>query len=157
MRNSTIGIIGLWTAVSSVFFGLDYFVAQVVSTVKIPAYPRDLFWVFLPSLFLAPVFLISMIYLHFAAPKNAQVWTGTGTAFKWLYHGFLRNGALMPVLVLAFFYPVLYCISAVWMIAYPLAMINTAEFFKKDTLKEFDPGEETCNLKLNIPYHERLG
>lgn len=53
-------------------------------------------------------------------------------ANKWLYRGLLYNGLLMPVLVLAFFFPVFYYVGALWMITFPLAMINAARLFRKD-------------------------
>ena len=52
---------------------------------------------------------------------------------KWLYRGLLYNGSLLPVLILAFFYPVFYYAGAIWMITFPLAMINAAKIFKNRT------------------------
>ena len=43
---------------------------------------------------------------------------------KWLFRGLLYNGLLLPVLVLAFFYPVFYYVGALWMITFPVAMMN---------------------------------
>ena len=197
MNNSSLSKIGFWSATLSVIFGFGYSVPQILSEIKIIPHPQDLFWLFLPSLFLAPAFLIAMICLHYSADKSLKIWTAIGVAFavlycadvsivyftqltvvvpaqlkgqinekqvllfdrrtflmavdclgyffmslstffaafafrknKWLYHGLLWNGALMPVLVLAFFYPVFYYAGAVWMITFPLAMINAAKFFK---------------------------
>lgn len=48
---------------------------------------------------------------------------------KWLYRGLLYNGLLLPVLILAFFYPVFYYVGALWMITFPLAMVNAAKLF----------------------------
>jgi len=50
---------------------------------------------------------------------------------KWLYRGLLWNGLLMPILVLAFFYPAFYYAGAVWMITFPLSMINAVKYFQK--------------------------
>ena len=69
---------------------------------------------------------LSTFFAAFAFRKN-----------KWLYRGLLWNGALMPILVLAFFYPVFYYVGAVWMITFPLAMINAAKFFKNDSQTKF--------------------
>ena len=202
--------IGFRTAVLSVFLGLGYSVPQILSAAKIIPHPQDLFWLFLPSLFLAPVFLIAIICLHYAATASLRIWTAIGMCFailycadvtmvyftqltviiptelkgdlqekqvllfdrktflmavdclgyffmsfstffaafafrnnKWLYRGLLWNGALMPILVLAFFYPAFYYAGAVWMITFPLAMINAARFFKSDWQNKF---------KLNLEY-----
>ena len=204
MPGLSINKIGFWSAVLSVFFGLCYSVPQILSALKIIPHPQDLFWLFLPSLFLAPAFLIAMICLNFSVVSGLKIWTAIGRDFaviyctlvtlvyfsqltvvlpqeykgaldekylllfepktfltavdclgyffmslstffaafafrknKWLYYGLLWNGALMPVLVLAFFYPVFYYAGAVWMITFPLAMINAAKFFKSDSQPRF--------------------
>ena len=199
MNRSRVNKTGYWSSTLAVTFGLSYSVPQILSATKIIPHPQDLFWLFLPSLFLAPVFLIAMVCLHYSAHNRLQLWTAIGAAFallycadvslvyftqlsvvlpaqlkgeihekqvlvfdrrtflvavdclgyffmslstffaafafkknKWLYRGLLWNGALMPVLVLAYFYPVFYYAGAVWMITFPLAMINAAKFFKSD-------------------------
>src|SRR4030095_2330579 len=50
---------------------------------------------------------------------------------KWLFRGLLYNGLLLPVLILAFFYPFFYYVGALWMITFPMAMLNTAGLFRK--------------------------
>jgi len=191
--------IGAWSSLLSLLFALGYCIPQILSEAKLLPHPQDLFWLFLPSLFLAPVFLVTMICLDFSADKTQKIWTTIGWAFaavycvmatfvyftqltvvvpqqlkgeidekhvlifdrqtflmaidclgyffmslstffaafafkeknKWLYRGLLWNGALMPVLVLAFFYPVFYYVGALWMISFPLAMINATRFFSR--------------------------
>lgn len=189
--------LGYWSAILSVIFALGYSVAQLLSTFKIIPHPQDLFWLFLPSLFLAPAFLLTMISLHYSISGSLKIWTAAGCAFailyticasivyftqltvvlpkelkgqvdanyvlifetktflmavdcigyffmslstlfaafavrkhKWMYRGLLWNGLLLPILILAFFYPAFYYAGAVWMLTFPLAMINTAKFFK---------------------------
>ena len=204
MTSASVNKIGFWSATLSVIFGLGYSVPQVLSAMKIIPHPQDLFWLFLPSLFLAPAFLIAMICLNFSVASRLKIWTAIGRDFAviyctlvtlvyfsqltvvlpleykgaldekylllfehktfltaidclgyffmslstffaafafrkntWLYHGLLWNGALMPVLVLAFFYPVFYYAGAVWMITFPVAMISAAKFFKIDPQTRF--------------------
>jgi len=192
--------IGQWSAALAVLFGIGYSVPQIFSSLHLIPHPNDLFWLFLPSLFLAPAFLIVMICLDFSVADKAKIWTRIGWAFaavyctlvtivyfsqltvvlpaelkgdidnnnlllfesktflmavdclgyffmslstffaafafrsdeqhKWLYRGLLWNGSLMPVLVLAFFYPVFYYVGALWMISFPLAMINALKMFR---------------------------
>ena len=50
---------------------------------------------------------------------------------KWLYRALLYNGLLMPILVLAFFHPLLYYAGALWMITFPVAMIQAAKLFRR--------------------------
>jgi len=215
MNNSAAGKVGYWSALLSVIFGFGYSIPQILSTLKIIPHPQDLFWLFLPSLFLAPAFLVAMICLDFSVNSTLKIWTTIGWAFaaiyctmvtlvyfsqlavvlpqqfkgvaddknlllfesgtflmsvdclgyffmslssffaafafanskhKWLYRGLLLNGSLMPLLVLAFFYPVFYYIGAVWMITFPLAMINAIKFFRDDL---------QIVVKLNIAYENK--
>ena len=213
MHSSSINRMGFITAILSVIFGFGYTIAQILSTAQIIPYPQDLFWLFLPSLFLAPSFLIAIICLHYAASASLKIWTNIGLAFailyctdvsmvyftqltvivpaqlkgqideksvllfnpktflmavdclgyffmslstlftafafrknSWLYRGLLWNGALMPVLVVAFFYSTFYYIGALWMITFPLAMINAAKFFRNDSRSK---------LKISLEYETK--
>ena len=195
--------IGFWASVLSVIFALAYSIPQILSEAKLIPHPQDLYWLFAPSLLLAPVFLIVMICLHYKAAASMRLFTAIGLAFailycadvtivyfsqltvvlpaqikneinekqvllfdrrtflmavdclgyffmslstlfsafafrsenKWLYHGMLYNGLLLPVLILAFFYPVFYYVGVLWMITFPLAMINAAKLFS-DIIKK---------------------
>jgi hypothetical protein len=205
MKNNNVKNIGFWSAVLSVFFAIGYCIAQLLSTSKILPYPHDMFWLFLPSLFLASTFVVAMVCLHYSVEANQKIWTALGVAFallyaplvsivyftqltvvlpallrgelnethvlyfpgrsflmavdclgyffmsvstlfaafafrknsksKWLYRSLLWNGILMPVLMLAFFYPVFYYVGAVWMFTFPLSMVNAAKYF---TTKEME-------------------
>lgn len=202
----TVQKIGWWAATFSLLFALGYCVAQLLSTFTMLPHPHDLFWLFLPSLFLAPAFVVTMICLHYIAAPSVKIWTALGVAFallycadvsmvyftqltvvippllkeeinethvlafhtksflmavdclgyffmslstlfasfafahtgKWLYRGLLYNGLLIPVLVLAFFYPVFYYAGAIWMITFPLAMVNVARLFYHQSRSETD-------------------
>ncbi|CAN5357166.1 hypothetical protein BH09BAC6_BH09BAC6_03660 [soil metagenome] len=194
--------IGFWSAILSLIFAIGYSIPQLLSTFGAIPHPQDLFWLFLPSLFLAPAFLVTMICLHYRAPEGLKIWTAIGWSFaalyaiavssvyftqltvvlpaqtagkidenhilifgpktflmaidclgyffmslstffaayafprvhKWLYRGLLWNGLLIPVLILAFFFPWFYYIGALWMITFPLAMINAARLFHNVSL-----------------------
>ncbi len=213
MHTLSVNKMGFITAVLSVIFGFGYSIVQILSTAQIIPHPQDLFWLFLPSLFLAPSFLIATICLHYAASASLKIWTNISVAFAvlycadvsivyftqltvvvpaqlkgqidkanvllfdrrtflmavdclgyffmsfstffaafafrkntWLYRGLLWNGALMPVLVLAFFYPTFYYVGALWMVTFPLAMINAAVFFRKNLRSKF---------KLSLEYETK--
>lgn len=196
---NNIKTIGFWAAVTSLVFALGYCVTQLLSSFKVLPHPQDLFWLFLPSLFLAPAFVITMICLHYTVAEHEKIWTALGAAFaimygvlvdlvyftqltvvvppelrgeidsthvlifesktflmavdclgyffmslstlfaafafresashKWLYRGMLWNGLLLPIIILAYFYPFFYYIGALWMITFPLAMIQAAKLF----------------------------
>jgi hypothetical protein len=204
--------IGSWAAVFSAGLGIAYSVPQILSAVNLIPHPQDLYWLFTPSLLLAPAFLVTMICLHYAADSAFKLLTAIGVAFavlyaadvtivyftqltmvlpaqlenevnekqvllfdrrtflmaidclgyffmslstlfaafafrgeknKWLYRGLLYNGLLLPVLILAFFYPAFYYAGAVWMITFPLAMVNAARLFTNDS---------QLGLKLKMKY-----
>ena len=189
--------IGIWSSILSLIFAIAYCVPQLLTEAKLISHPQDLYWLFSPSLLLAPSFLVVMICLHYKASISKKLFTAIGVAFailycadvtlvyfsqltvvipaqlkntvnekqvllfdrrtflmaidclgyffmslstlfaafafqsenKWLYRSLLYNGLLLPVLVLAFFYPVFYYVGALWMITFPLAMINAAALF----------------------------
>ncbi len=193
--------IGYWAASLSIFFAIAYSVPQLFSTFKLIPHPQDLVWLFAPSLFLAPSFLITMVCLHYSVDEVVRIWTAIGVVFailyticativyftqltvvipqllrdeidetnvlafhprsfltavdclgyffmslstffaafafsgaagnKWLFRGLLYNGLLLPILILAFFYPFFYYIGALWMVTFPVAMIQVAKRFKK--------------------------
>jgi hypothetical protein len=203
--------LGFWSSILSLFFAIAYSVLQILSEVKLIPHPQDLYWLFAPSLFLAPSFLVAMICLHYKAGKDAKLFTAISIAFailycaditfvyfsqltvvipaqlknevnekqvllfdrrtflmavdclgyffmslstlfaalafkagnKWLYRGLLYNGLLLPVLILAFFYPVFYYVGALWMITFPMAMINAAKLFS---------GKAPSSFKIKLSY-----
>lgn len=196
---------GHWSALLSAWLGFAYSVPQIFSTLKILPHPQDLTWLFLPSLFLAPCFLLTMICLHYVVDTARRIWTAISIAFaiiytscvtlvyftqltviipdllagkideshilsfhsrsflmavdclgyffmslstlfaagaffednenNWLYRGLLWNGFLLPILILAFFFPVFYYMGALWMITFPLAMLNAARLFRNQSAK----------------------
>ncbi|MET0392814.1 MAG: hypothetical protein ABW019_06715 [Chitinophagaceae bacterium] len=195
--------IGIWSSILSFVFAIGYCIPELLSTAGLLPHPHNLFWLFLPSLFLAPAFLVTMLCLHYQADGELKIWTAPGAAFaiiycafatltyfvqltvvvpvqvsggpadgidvllfdrqtflmaidclgyffmslstffaafafrrlvnKWLYRALLYNGLLMPILILAFFYPVLYYVGALWMISFPLAMVQAARLFRRNT------------------------
>lgn len=190
---------GYWSAILSLVFAVGYCIAELLSTFGVIPHPHNLFWLFLPSLFLAPAFLVTMLCLHYAVSGPRSIWTAMSGAFaviycafatltyfvqlsvvvpvqvsgaatnkmevllfdrrtflmaidclgyffmslstffaafafrdrqnKWLYRALLYNGLLMPILVLAFFHPLLYYVGALWMITFPLAMVQAIKLF----------------------------
>lgn len=85
MGNINTNKIGIWSAGMSAIFAIGYCIPQILSTAKILPYPHDLFWLFLPSLFLASAFVVSMICLHYSTEENLKIWTALGCAFALMY------------------------------------------------------------------------
>ena len=81
----TLKPVGFWASVLSVFFAIAYSVPQIISELKLIPHPQDLYWLFIPSLLLAPSFLVVMICLHYKAPQNRKLFTAIAAAFAVLY------------------------------------------------------------------------
>jgi hypothetical protein len=79
------GALGFWAAILSAVFGVAYCIAQLLSWMKILTHPHELFWVFLPSLFLAPAYLIAVVCLHQSVPVAVKIWTSMAVAFATIY------------------------------------------------------------------------
>lgn len=83
-----INLTGFWCAILSLILALCYCMAQLLSWLNMLRHPHELFWVFLPSLFLAPAYLMTMLCLHYAAPAERRLWTAMGAAFGIIYCAF---------------------------------------------------------------------
>ena len=77
--------IGFWSSILSLIFAVAYSIPQIFSEAKLIPHPQDLYWLFTPSLLLAPSFLITMICLHYKAPVSKKLFTAIGVAFAILY------------------------------------------------------------------------
>ncbi len=77
--------IGVWSAIVALIFGLGYIVAQfaMLSGVFVP--PWDLVALFVPSLLLAPVFVVLMISVHYYASAERKIWSHMALTFATVY------------------------------------------------------------------------
>ncbi|MFI5140429.1 MAG: hypothetical protein ACHQIM_21595 [Sphingobacteriales bacterium] len=83
-----IKIVGFWSAILAFIFALGYDIAQLFSWLNILHHPHEMFWLFFPSLFLAPSFLIVIVCLHYIAAEQKKVWTMIGLCFAIVYCAF---------------------------------------------------------------------
>lgn len=81
--------IGRPAAILSAFFAIAYSVFQLLVVFKRIPHPQDLFWLFLPSLFLAYTFLVTVICLHHIVLQERKVFTAIAGAFAVLYCAFV--------------------------------------------------------------------
>ena len=79
--------LGYWFAILAILFGMIYSIVQICSAMGIIDTPYDKVGMFLPSLMLAPCFLIVIICLHENAGKATKVLTLTSICFSVLYTG----------------------------------------------------------------------
>ena len=89
MRAHNVNRIGRTAAILSAFFALLYSVFQLLTVFKVIPHPDELFWLFLPSLFLAPSFLISIISLHYSTGAGRKIFTAIAVAFAVIYSAFV--------------------------------------------------------------------
>jgi hypothetical protein len=80
-----IAVTGFWSAILSALFGVGYCIAQLLSWLNVLPHPHELFWIFLPSLFLAPAYLVTVLCLHYSAPLSKRIWTAMAVAFGVIY------------------------------------------------------------------------
>lgn len=96
--------IGMWASVLSAVFAMGYSIAQILAWFKLIPPAAEPFWLFLPSLFLGPAFLITMSCLHFVAPKQLRIYTFIGVVFAIVYCSFAtmtyssQLGSVLPAL-----------------------------------------------------------
>lgn len=192
--NKTI-IPGRWAARLSLVLGLIYSIVQILALLHWIPSPYDLIGMFIPSLLLAPAFLVTMACLHYSMENEARLFSFTGAGFallycalvsivyftqlasiiplqlrnaaiapqllfngssimvaidclgygfmslatlftafaftqhRWLYRSLLLHGLLAPVIIASFFFPLLLAAGALWMITFPLAMIQVLKLF----------------------------
>lgn len=82
---------GYRSALGSARLGFPYSVPRIFSKSKILPHPQDLPRLFLPSLFLAPCFLLVTICLHDILNTAGRIWAATGIAFAMVYTTCITN------------------------------------------------------------------
>lgn len=81
--------LGFWGAAGTFAFSVAYAIPQIVLGIDMPATPRWLWLILLPSLLLAPAFLVQMIAIHYRTPPAQQAWSHIGIAFAIAYMVFV--------------------------------------------------------------------
>jgi hypothetical protein len=77
--------LGKGAAWLSIIFSLAYSIVQLMALLQWIPYPYDLVGMFLPSLLLAPCFVVVMVALHYTAPAAARGFTMAGIGFALVY------------------------------------------------------------------------
>jgi hypothetical protein len=63
------------------FISVTYALLQILSALQLIPYPGNLYWFFLPSLLLAPAFLVMTVCLDILVNENARQWTMAAWGF----------------------------------------------------------------------------
>jgi len=85
MKASSVSRIGKTAALLAAIFALIYSAFALLDLFKIIPPPYDLFWQFLPSLFLGFAFVVTIICLHYSVAEEFKVYTAIASAFAILY------------------------------------------------------------------------
>ena len=81
--------IGFWSAIATLIFTLAYGITQLIIGIDMPFSPKDIVYILLPSILLAPSFLITMIAVHYHALQNLKIWSHIGIMFAGAYFVFV--------------------------------------------------------------------
>lgn len=76
---------GRWFAIGTTVFAIGYSIPQLLSVAGMIPFPQDLIWFFVPSLLLAPSFLIVMVCLHYKVDAANRLWTAIAVALAIVY------------------------------------------------------------------------
>jgi hypothetical protein len=78
-------VLGYWAAIACTVFAIAYSIAQILSVAGVLHFPSDLVTMFIPSLLLAPCFLVVMVCLSLNVERAGMIFPGLGVAFAILY------------------------------------------------------------------------
>jgi hypothetical protein len=89
MPDTTISKIGFWSGLATTVLSIIYIVPQLVIGIDLPESPTNLLFILIPSIVLAPSFLILMISIHYNAPETKKIWSHIGLIFATAYFVFV--------------------------------------------------------------------
>ncbi len=111
----TVGQLGFWSAILATLFSLGYGLTLIVSMISlmggatatqhgwqgidsfVASFQPVQMLSLIPSLFLAPVFLVLMVSLHYYAAPHKKIWSHLGIAFALIYAGMASVNYLLQL------------------------------------------------------------
>jgi hypothetical protein len=79
------GRFGFFAALGALVASVGYGVPQLLQVAGVLTFPSDLILIFAPSLALAPLFVLTMVAVHVAAPAEKRVWSLAALALAIMY------------------------------------------------------------------------
>lgn len=79
------GRFGFFAALGALVASVGYGVPQLLQVAGVLAFPFDLILIFAPSLALAPLFVLTMVAVHVAAPAEKRVWSLAALSLAVMY------------------------------------------------------------------------
>lgn len=89
MQHKVVRNIGFYSSLCTTLFAIIYIIPQLIIGIDMPASKKDQFLILLPSLFLAPSFLIMMVSVHYLADPARKIWSHIGIVFATAYFVFV--------------------------------------------------------------------
>lgn len=77
--------IGLWASIFTFIFGMVYIIVLLFSLAGLLKPPWDMTYQVLPSIILAPSFLVLIIAINHYVPDERKIWSNIGMAFAIMY------------------------------------------------------------------------
>lgn len=93
--------VGYWAAFGTLVFSITYAIPQVVLGIEMPETLPWLWIILLPSLLLAPAFLIQMVAVHHRTPAHLRIWTHVAVVFATAYFVFVSSVYFINLTVVA--------------------------------------------------------
>lgn len=87
---STINTFGFWAGIIAAVSAITYSIPQLIIGIELPATPKDLFLILLPSFFIAPAFVALIGALHCSVSTQKRVLTLTAFGFAVAYFVFVE-------------------------------------------------------------------
>jgi hypothetical protein len=83
--SNTVAKIGYWSALATTVFAVVYIIPQLIIGIEMPDTQLTLVAILVPSLFLAPSFLIMMTAIHYYANDERRIFSHIGLLFAVAY------------------------------------------------------------------------
>ncbi len=87
MNKNTTRILGFWAAIIAIVVIFIYATLQLLTDLRLISGVRESIFLFLPPLFLAPIYLLMVLCLHYSVEIENKIWSALGLIFASLYCG----------------------------------------------------------------------
>jgi hypothetical protein len=83
--NKKIATLGFYSSAAACIAAVGYSVVQILQVLGLIVYPLDAILIYGFSLCIAPPFLLSMLAIHYSAPKEIRIWSHAALLFGGMY------------------------------------------------------------------------
>ena len=94
-------LLGFWSAVAAAVSSAVFCVATVLILLKLLVPPWDIYGSLIPSLTLAPAFLVMMVCVHSTLPAGKRIWGQLAVAFSIIYVPLVSMSYVVEMIVVS--------------------------------------------------------